>query len=105
MENKMAEVAKLFGVELNEEFGLENSDFLYKFTKRGLRKRYFTEEEWGNSCMLDDLLLGRVELVKKPKSILDKKEKEYLSAVIKPFRDKVIGITKYDYSTNGEYIY
>lgn len=29
--------------------------------------------------------------------ILDKQEKEYLSAVIKPWRDKVISITKRDY--------
>lgn len=105
MENKMAEVAKLFGVELNEEFGLKNSNFRYKLTTYGLRKRHITLEEWTNSSMLDDLLLGKVEIVKKPNSILDKKEKEYLLTVIKPFRDKVIGITKYDYSTNGEYIH
>ena len=104
MENKMAEVAKLLGVELEEEFGLENSDFLYKFTKRGLRKRYFTEEAWGGSNMLDDLLLGRVELVKKPKPILDEVEKKYISAIIKPFRSKVKYITK-NRKDNLEYEY
>ena len=35
-ENKMAEVAKLIGVELNEEIGLKNSNFRYKLTKNGL---------------------------------------------------------------------
>ena len=94
MENNMAEVAKLFGLKLGEEFGLKNSDFSYKFTKRGLRKRYITEEEWGCSTMLDDLLLGRVEIVKTVKPILDNIEKQYLSAVIKPFKKQVISISK-----------
>lgn len=94
-ENKMAEVAKLLGVELNEEFGLKNSYFRYKFTIKGLRKRYHTEEEWGYSAMLDDLLLGRVEIVKIAESILDDAEKRYLSAVIKPFRLRVRWIRKY----------
>ena len=94
MENKMADVAKLLGVELSEEFTLKNSNFRYKFTTKGLRKRYNTSAEWSSSCMLDDLLLGRVEIVKKPKTILDEKEKEYLSAVIKPFRNRIIYIMK-----------
>ena len=104
MENKMAEVAKLLGVELDEEFGLKNSDFKYKFTKRGLRKRYITEQEWGNSCMLDDLLLGRVEMVKAAKPILDNIEKNYLSNIIKPFRDKIDYIAKVNLANRREYI-
>ena len=94
MENKMAEVAKLLGVELDEEFGLKNSDFRYKFTLKGLRKRYYTEEEWGCSTMLDDLLLGKVEIIKLPKPILDEVEKKYISAIIKPFRNNVKYIRK-----------
>lgn len=94
-ENKMAEVAKLFGVELNEEFGLKNSNFRYKLTTYGLRKRHITLEEWTNSIMLDDLLLGKVEIVKIANSILDGAEKRYLSAVIKPFRSRVKWIRKY----------
>lgn len=31
-----------------------------------------------------------------PKQILDKEEKEYLEAVIRPFRDKVVSISKYN---------
>ena len=103
-ENKMAEVAKLLGVKLNEEFGLKNSDFRYKFTLKGLRKRYHTEEEWGYSNMLDDLLLGRVEIVKLPEPILDEVEKKYISAIIKPFRSKVKYITK-NSKGNLEYEY
>ena len=102
--NKMEEVAKLLGVELDEEFGLKNSDFKYKFTKRGLRKRFITEQEWGNSCMLDDLLLGRVEMVKAAKPILDNIEKNYLSNIIKPFRDRIDYIAKINLSHRREYI-
>ena len=94
MENKMAEVANLLGVELDEEFGLKNSNFRYKLTTYGLRKRHITLEEWTNSSILDDLLLGRVEIVKQPKLILDEVEKKYISAIIKPFRSKVKYITK-----------
>ena len=104
MENKMSEVAKLLGVELNEEFGLKNSDFRYKLTTYGLRKRYHLAQEWSNSSMLDDLLIGRVEIVKKAKSILDDAEKKYLSAVIKPFRNKVYAIAKYDDGDDNYYI-
>ena len=104
MENKMAEVAKLLGVELNEEFTLNKSNFIYKFTIKGLRKRYCTEEEWGSSNMLDDILLGRVEIVEKPKPILDEVEKKYISAIIKPFRSKVKYITK-NRMDNLEYEY
>ena len=104
MENKMSEVAKLLGVKLNEEFGLKNSNFRYKLTTYGLRKRYHLVQEWSDSSMLDDLLLGRVEIVKKAKSILDDAEKKYLSAVIKPFRNKVYAIAKYDDGDDNYYI-
>lgn len=78
MENKMSEVAKLLGVKLNEEFGLKKSNFRYKLTNYGLLKRYLTVEEWSHSSMLEDILIGRLEVVKLPKPILDEKEKEYL---------------------------
>ena len=100
MENKMAEVAKLLGVELDEEFGVKNSNFRYKLTTYGLRKRYHLVQEWSDSSMLDDLLLGRVEIVK---SILDDAEKRYLSNIIKPFKDQVIAIAKRS-ANYGEFI-
>lgn len=104
MENKMNEVAKLLGVKLNEEFGLKNSNFSYKLTTYGLRKRYHLIQEWSDSCMLDDLLLGRVEIVKKANSILDEVEKRYLSNIIKPFINKVKFIVK-NKKFSGEYEY
>ena len=104
MENKMAEVAKLLGVELGEEFGLKNSNFRYKLTKKGLHKKYFTEKEWSCSTMLDDLLLGRFEIVKAVKPILDNIEKNYLSNIIKPFRDRIDYIAKVNLANRREYI-
>ena len=92
--NKMSEVAKLLGIKLGVEFGLKNSNFRYKLTTYGLRKRHLTVEEWSNSCMLDDLLLGRVEIVKIANSILDDAEKRYLANIIKPFKKKVKYIRK-----------
>ena len=36
--------------------------------------------------------------------ILNEKEKEYLSNFIKPFRNGVLAITKYNYSNGDEYL-
>ena len=104
MENRMAEVAKLLGVELGEEFGLKNSNFRYKLTTYGLRKRYHLVQEWSASSMLDNLLLGRVEMVKEAKPILDNIEKNYLSNIIKPFRNRIDYIAKVNLSNRREYI-
>lgn len=38
------------------------------------------------------------------KEILDEKEKEYLSVVIRPFKDRIIGITKKEYYGSDCYI-
>ena len=54
--------------------------------------------------MLDDLLLGRVEIVKAAKPILDNIEKNYLSNIIKPFRDRIDYIAKVNLSNRREYI-
>lgn len=60
-----------------------------------------------------DLLKERVARLEKAvfgdekdnkKEILDKVEKEYLSAVVKPIRDKVENIKKYRYGSDDEYI-
>ena len=36
--------------------------------------------------------------------ILNEKEKKYLSTVIKPFRNGVLAITKYNYTNGDEYL-
>lgn len=94
--NKMKEVAQLLGLELEAEFRLEDVPYRYKLTECGLFVKYDDEESWHVSTRLESLLTGKYQIVKLPKPILDDVEKEYLSSVIKPFRDKVISIAKCD---------
>ena len=93
--NYMSEVAHMLGVELEEEFKInDDSTNKFKLTNSGL---FFLNHVgvWG-SCdhKLTQLLNGKHEIIKLHKSILTEEEKEYLSNVIKPFRDDVIGIRK-----------
>ena len=95
-ENYMEIVAKLLGVELGEEFKIEGFNLnIYKIEKDdGLIFWSNPGQKWLNSGLLGDLLLGKAKIVKLPKQILTDSEKRYLSNVIEPFRDRVIGITK-----------
>ena len=102
-ENKMKEVAKLLGVELEEEFRINVSPLEFKLTKSGLLYWSNASQMWERSRTIEELLIGQYEIIKIPKPILDDKEKEYLSAVIKPFRDKVISISKKS-ANYGEFI-
>ena len=94
--NKMEDVAKLLGIELEEEFKIYGWDGFYKITELGL-ERYVKERSWlMDSIMLTDLIKGTAKIIKIPKPILTDKEKDYLSSVIKPFRNDVISIKKYN---------
>ena len=93
MKNRMAEVAKLLGLELKEEFRMGENE-RYKFTVNGLMFWSDCHQTWVHYDITEQLLLGRREIIKLPKPILDAKEKEYLSAVIKPFRNRIISIYK-----------
>ena len=93
--NYMPEVAKMLGVELEEEFKInDDSTNKFKLTNSGL---FWLNHVgvWG-SCdhKLTQLLNGKHEIIKLPKSILTDEEKEYLSNVIKPFRNDVVSIMK-----------
>lgn len=94
MANKMKEVAKLLGVKLEEGFIIEGYRRKYKLSNNGLMFWSYTSQEWILSSIIAELLTGDVEIVKLPKQILDKKEKEYLSNIIKPFRKHIITIRK-----------
>lgn len=102
-ENKMSEVAKLLGVELEEEFRINVSPLEFRLTESGLLYWSNTLQMWERSRAIEELLIGQYEIIKIPKPILDDKEKEYLSNVIKPFRDKVISISKKS-ANYGEFI-
>ena len=103
MGNKIEEVAKLLGVELEEEFRIGKNN-RFKFTVNGLSFWAENHQAWVHYDITEQLLLGRYEIIKLPTTILDEKEKEYLSAVIKPFRDKVISIAKHSAYNNLSYI-
>lgn len=93
--NYMKQVAQMLGVNCDEEFIIKGENCRYKFTKNGLY--YFNEEkmQWLNVFgYLENILNGKLEIIKIPKPILDETEKEYLSNVIKPFRNQVKYIEK-----------
>ena len=108
--NHMAKVAHMLGLELNENFHVKldpnvtlESD--YRFTEKGLMRYHKIYEEW-EYAIYDTflhLLDGKYEVVKLPKSILAKEERNYLSKVIKPFREKILHISKLS-SKDGESI-
>ena len=108
MENIIKDVAKLLGVELEEEFTIGYvGEFFPKFklTERGLFYWSNTDRRWcGPGDIPNRLLTGENKIIKLPKLILDDSEKEYLGNIIKPFRDKVVSIAKYRYSDDNSYI-
>ena len=103
-ENKMKEVAKLLGVELEEEFRINGLSYKYKLSNSGLMCWSDNLQRWYITSIVGELLTGERKIIKLPKPILDEKEKEYLSAVIKPFRDSVVAITKCKYDDYYEFI-
>lgn len=91
----------MLGVELGEQFRIVNDAYLYKLDDKGL---YFlaNDDMWKIDYLtLTRILNGKARIIKK--SILDEAEKEYLRNVIKPFRDMVTSVIKFD-SDKYEYI-
>ena len=108
--NHMEEVAHMLGLELNEKFrftsvaaGLFPYDL--RFTKKKLEIYDLELKVWFDAAFetLCSLLNGEYEVVKLTKSILTEEERDYLSSVIKPFREKVQHISKLS-SKDGESI-
>ena len=108
MENKMSEVAKLLGLKLDEEFTIKgvNSSYRFKLTTAGLMSSWKNSSKWNSSGLLEEFITGHYQISKeKINSVLDPAEKKYLSAVIKPFRNKIKYIRKISSPTeNFEYI-
>lgn len=108
--NHMAEVTHMLGLELNENFRFKSrlidlSTYEFKFTEDYLMY-YHTEGEYWEKASFDtlcNLLNGKYEVIKLPKSILTEEERNYLSQVIKPFREKIQHISKLS-SKDGESI-
>lgn len=102
--NYMEQVAQMLGLELEEEFYIKGNDNKFKITNNGMCYSFRSTDMWSPvSWIVCDILNGKLEITKKPKPILTKQEKEYLSNVIKPFRNKIESIAKY-IDEDGEYI-
>lgn len=66
MANYMAEVAKLLGVELGEEFSLDGYESKYRITQNGIETFYQQYKVWKVSNVLwNSLLTGRYTIKKK----------------------------------------
>ena len=105
MENKMAEVAKLLGLKLGEEFTIKgvNSSYRFKLTAIGLMSSWRNSSKWNCSGLLEDFLTGHYQISRKTYAVLDEAEKRYLTNIIKPFKDQVIAIAKRS-ANYGEFI-
>lgn len=99
--NYMADVAQMLGVEIGEEFKIEgfSKETKYKFSKDYLIM-LISDVGWIKASVLTDLLNGKLKIVKLPKPVLDNVEKKYLSYVIKPFREDVLKIAKFESITS-----
>ena len=97
----MEKVADMLGVKIGEEFKIEghSGNVKYRLTEEGLE--YFScDNGFTISSTLNRLLNGEYKVVKIPKPVLDKKEKEYLSYVIRPFRDSITYFYKRRYEND-----
>lgn len=99
--NYMKQVADMLGVELEQEFKLKGISKVFKISKDGMYMKTALTDDWLLvNYAIGSILIGDHEV---KKTILDQAEKEYLSAIIKPFRDMVISVIKYE-SSIYEYI-
>lgn len=62
--NYMENVAKMLGVELEEEFKISCVNGTYKFTTDGLK--FKVREEWIVASFMSDLLTGKHTIIKLP---------------------------------------
>ena len=98
--NLIPEVAKLLDLEIGEEFKVvDAAGFDYGVFRLGENyiEQKLRNDKWLLSYehMIGAIVCGRLKVVKLPKVILTDEEKEYLSNVVRPWRDKVISFTKY----------
>ena len=95
--NYMEQIAKMLDVEINEEFKIEGHDdnLKFKFTENRFLQSYGDVHGWVDSISIMTVLEGRAKIIKLSKPVLDDEDKEYLSYVIKPFREDVLKISKF----------
>ena len=88
--NYMEQIAEMLGVKLYEDFRIKAINEMI-FEKKFFLTEYglFSEDSTVPiSTILNDILNSQYKIVKLPLA-LTKEEKDYLSEVVKPFRDKI----------------
>lgn len=98
--NYMEQIAEMLGVKLYEDFRIKAINEMI-FEKKYFLTYYglFSEDSTVPiSTILNDILNGQYKIVKLPFA-LTKEEKDYLSEVIKPFRDKIEYIKRLTFDT------
>lgn len=104
--NKMADVAKLLNLELREEFKIQGLSLRYRVFNTGLQYYSETEDSWVTSNKLLPMLLqGEISIIKVEQPILDDIEKKYLGNIIKPFKDRVEWVRKFNSPKNKKLEY
>ena len=110
---------KLTEKELNEfpigTMLIYNKGYLIKTDCKEKQKNWYQIGNDGDNgwCGKEHLTKNKFHKVKipttwgeyiQPKPILDEEEKEYLSCVIRPFRNKILSIHKFKWGSEKEYI-
>ena len=90
--NYMKEIAHMLGLEIGEEFKIEGpNNYKYRFDDNLMT--LMPDGRWCTAPkVLNKILEGKYKVIK---PILTKEEREYLSMVIKPFRDEIEYIHKF----------
>lgn len=96
---------------MNKDIKLKRGDIVYTVNEYGFEARGTILNEWSgksiknfeNNTGRKILKIERPQTIYEVKEILDEKEREYLSAVIRPFKGRVDYIKKFDI-TGKEFI-
>lgn len=81
MENKMTELAELFGLELYEVFNMEGHITPFRFTKNGLEYLSNVQNKWYKTGVtsLESIITGKEKIIKKPFRPKDKEHYYYVA--------------------------
>lgn len=90
---------------MNKDMKLKRGDIVYTVNEYGFEARGTILNEWSgksiknfeNNTGRKILKIERPQTIYEVKEILDVKEKEYLSAVIRPFKNRIRSISKKHY--------
>ena len=59
-------ILEYLNLEENEEFGIEDSNYMRRINKKGIQVYIPSSNGWSSSAYLNELLLGKVKIIKLP---------------------------------------